>query len=64
MSWLSRKLTDSDWSYPVDFQAYFKQKTIQQNMDKWYQQKLLEEQNRERHEIWNEYMKNKEKKNG
>ena len=63
MSWIARKLTDSDYAYPVDFEQYFKKKTIQKNMDEWYKQHLLEEQARERNEIWTEYMKGK-KQNG
>ena len=63
MSWISRKLTDSDYAYPVDYDAYFQKRVIQKNMDEWYQKQLLMEQARERNEIWNQYMEAK-KKNG
>ena len=60
MSWISRKLTDSDYAYPVDYDKYFKSKVIQENMNKWYEEQLKQEQIRERNEIWANYMKGKQ----
>ena len=60
MSWMTRKLTKSDWLEPKDYIEYFRNKASPdqfKQMEAWHTQKVLEEQHNENKAIWESYIK-------